>query len=77
MKTLIQISLSAVLLVSVSGCAMFKMEKVSAWEKDILAKDEMQPGGEVIDGYIDDHIYFSKEASHGGTSVGGGGCGCN
>jgi hypothetical protein len=26
---------------------------------------------------LDDHIYFSKEASTGGLSFGGGGCGCN
>jgi len=26
---------------------------------------------------LDDHIYFSKEASNGGRSFGGGGCGCN
>jgi hypothetical protein len=26
---------------------------------------------------IDDHIYFSKEASGGGHGLGGGGCGCN
>jgi hypothetical protein len=27
--------------------------------------------------YADDHIFFSKEASTGGSGVGGGGCGCN
>jgi hypothetical protein len=26
---------------------------------------------------IDEHIYFSKEASSGGRGFGGGGCGCN
>jgi hypothetical protein len=26
---------------------------------------------------IDEHIYFSKEASMGGQDVSGGGCGCN
>jgi hypothetical protein len=26
---------------------------------------------------VDDHIYFSKEASSGGRSFAGGGCGCN
>jgi hypothetical protein len=30
-----------------------------------------------IDAAIDDHIYFSKEATSGGRSLGGGGCGCN
>jgi Domain of unknown function (DUF4266) len=26
---------------------------------------------------VDEHIYFSKEASMGGMNAGGGGCGCN
>jgi hypothetical protein len=26
---------------------------------------------------IDQHVYFSKEASTGGVGVAGGGCGCN
>jgi hypothetical protein len=30
-----------------------------------------------LDATIDDHIYFSKEASSGGRGFGGGGCGCN
>jgi hypothetical protein len=25
----------------------------------------------------DDHMYFSREASSGGSGFGGGGCGCN
>ena len=31
----------------------------------------------VIRDAVDDHIYFSKEGSTGGSDVGGGGCGCN
>lgn len=50
---------------------------VDVWERDILAKSEMQLGGKAIDRSIDDHIYFSKEASSGGRGFGGGGCGCN
>ena len=30
-----------------------------------------------VDHALDEHIYFSKEASSGGQGVGGGGCGCN
>lgn len=56
---------------------MFKTEKVEPWQKGILAKKEMSLEGDRIDGYVDEHIYFSKEASTGGTGVGGGGCGCN
>jgi hypothetical protein len=35
----------------------------------------MQP--DQHDAAIDDHIYFSKEASSGGRGFAGGGCGCN
>ncbi len=49
---------------------------VEAWERDILAKDEMQLPSDPLEAAIDDHIYFSKEASSGGRGFGGG-CGCN
>lgn len=45
------------------------------WERDILAKPEMQTSA--VDAAFDEHIYFSKEASSGGAGFGGGGCGCN
>jgi len=56
---------------------MAKIETVKPWQKGILAKPEMALEGSSIDTYVNDHIYFSKEGSTGGTSVGGGGCGCN
>jgi len=56
---------------------MIAVEKVKPWQKGILAKPEMELAGDPIDQYVDDHIYFSKEGSTGGSSVGGGGCGCN
>jgi hypothetical protein len=62
---------------NVSACSMFKFETVKPWQKGILAKKEMALEGDLIDGYVNEHIYFSKEGSTGGTSVGGGGCGCN
>jgi hypothetical protein len=37
----------------------------------------MQLDGKAVDRALDDHIYFSKEASSGGRGFGGGGCGCN
>jgi len=58
----------------VSGCAKVG---VQVWERDVLAKDEMQLDYPALDMSIDDHIYFSKEASSGGRGFGGGGCGCN
>ena len=50
---------------------------VQPWERDLLAKQEMQLISDPIEAGLDDHIYFSKEASSGGASFGGGGCGCN
>lgn len=57
-----------------SGCASLG---VQPWERDLLAKDEMALTSSPIDAALDDHIYFSKEATSGGRSFGGGGCGCN
>jgi len=56
------------------GCSSMGVEP---WERDILAKDEMQLTTDAVEASIDDHIYFSKEASSGGRGFGGGGCGCN
>lgn len=50
---------------------------VEPWERDVLAKEEMQLTTDAVEAGIDDHIYFSKEASSGGRGFGGGGCGCN
>lgn len=55
-----------------SGCA-----EVRPWERNILARPEMQLTPDKLGAYADDHIYFSKEAATGGKAVGGGGCGCN
>ena len=57
-----------------AGCSSMGVEP---WERDLLAKDSMQPVPDYFDGFYDEHIYFSKEASSGGQGVGGGGCGCN
>lgn len=57
-----------------AGCSSMGVEP---WERDVLAKDEMQLVADPLEASIDDHIYFSKEASSGGRGFGGGGCGCN
>jgi hypothetical protein len=59
---------------SISGCSTIGIE---VWERDILAKPEMALDAQALDRSFDDHIYFSKEASSGGRSFAGGGCGCN
>jgi hypothetical protein len=50
---------------------------VEPWQRDVLAKEEMQLTTDPVEAGLDDHIYFSKEASSGGRGFGGGGCGCN
>jgi hypothetical protein len=50
---------------------------VEPWERDVLAKEQMKLVTDPVEAGIDDHIYFSKEASSGGRGFGGGGCGCN
>jgi Domain of unknown function (DUF4266) len=47
------------------------------WQRDVLSRSDMRPDGAGLDDAIDNHLYFSKEASSGGRSFGGGGCGCN
>lgn len=66
--------LVAGVLLLMSGCASVG---VQPWERDVLARPEMSLDADPLDAAIDDHIYFSKEASSGGRGFGGGGCGCN
>ena len=62
----------AVLPLLLGGCTV-----VEPWQRDVLARPEMSLDAAALDAGIDDHIYFSKEASSGGRGFGGGGCGCN
>ena len=59
---------------SLGGCAHVG---VQPWEREVLARDDMQLDAHALDAAIDDHIYFSKEGTSGGRGFGGGGCGCN
>lgn len=61
-------------LLSLASCSSMGVEP---WDRDLLAKPEMAINSSPLDQTIDDHIYFSKEASSGGRSFAGGGCGCN
>ncbi len=56
------------------GCASLG---VQPWEREVLARDDMQLDANALDTAFDDHIYFSKEGTSGGRGFGGGGCGCN
>jgi thiol-disulfide isomerase/thioredoxin len=50
---------------------------VAPWRRGALADPAMTFGSDALESELDDHIYFSKEASSGGRGFGGGGCGCN
>jgi hypothetical protein len=56
----------------VGGCATVK-----PWQREALADPIMQPGRNPLAAAQLEHVYFSREAASGGTTVGGGGCGCN
>ncbi len=59
---------------ALSGCSQLG---VKSYERGLLAKESMLLVSDPVEAGLDDHIYFSKEASSGGRGFGGGGCGCN
>ncbi|WOH37937.1 DUF4266 domain-containing protein [Thalassotalea fonticola] len=74
MNRTFKLSIIAISITLASGCSSLG---VQPWERDLLAKRQMAITSSPIDAALDDHIYFSKEASSGGRSFAGGGCGCN
>ena len=62
-------------LVAAAACASCTAPR--PWEKDLMARPEMQLTPYPLQIAADEHIYFSKEASSGGRGFAGGGCGCN
>jgi hypothetical protein len=64
----------AAALTGLTGCSNMG---VQPWDRDLLARDDMQLVSDPLEAALDEHIYFSKEASSGGQGFGGGGCGCN
>lgn len=59
---------------ALAGCAGVGPQP---WDRDLLAKREMQIDAHGPALAADEHIYFSKEGSAGGRTFDGGGCGCN
>ncbi len=59
---------------ALGGCGLLG---VKPWQREYMARPSMQLDSDPVENSIDDHIYFSKEASSGGRGFGGGGCGCN
>jgi Domain of unknown function (DUF4266) len=73
-KAFLQLVLMLGALILASGCTSLG---VKAYDRDLLARDDMRLDANPVDAAIDEHLYFSKEASSGGRSYAGGGCGCN
>ena len=74
LRTLRRLLPAVIAAAACSGCANLGVEP---WERDILARPDMQLDASPLEAALDDHIYFSKEATSGGRGYGGGGCGCN
>ena len=70
LRSIIVMGCTAILLAT--GCA-----NVKPWERGTLADYTMRPDRDALGPALSEHIWFSREASHGGGGVGGGGCGCN
>jgi len=60
------------LVLGASGCATVRPE-----QRAVLADPTMQFDNDPGDGAARDHVLENREGSSGGTSVKGGGCGCN
>jgi hypothetical protein len=58
----------------IPGCAA---APVKPWDRDLLAQKKMRFVPLPLENAVDQHVYFSKEGSTGGSDLGGGGCGCN
>jgi hypothetical protein len=67
-----KIILFCLLLVSLYSC-----KGVAPYEKEVLATPKMSLNSDSLINSINDHIYFSREATSGGKGFAGGGCGCN
>jgi len=63
------------MLVTLTG--LISCTQVQPWERGYLARDEMAWEADGLETTLNQHIFFSKEASSGGSSAAGGGCGCN
>lgn len=65
------------LLLLCTGIFLTGCTQVRPWERGYLAREEMLWDADALERQLNDHIFFSKEASSGGSSAAGGGCGCN
>jgi len=71
---LLPLSFGLLLLALGSGCAI---QHVQPWERGTLSEYSMRADRDPLATAMNEHTYFSREASSGGKGVGGSGCGCN
>jgi hypothetical protein len=71
LRALLKLSL-LVLLLSLSACVTVRPE-----QRAVLADPTMQFDNDPGDGAAREHVLENREGSSGGSSVKGGGCGCN
>lgn len=67
----------ALLAAALAAFAATGCTTVQPWQRGTLADYTMRPDRDPLHAAMSEHIYYSREASHGGRGVGGGGCGCN
>lgn len=60
--------------VLLGGCSRLGVEP---WERALLSEPGMAIDPDPVQTALNEHIFFSKEASTGGLGTAGGGCGCN
>ncbi len=68
---------SLLMILVLLGLQACGITEVKPWERDFLARPEMAWAPDPQTAAQRGHVYFSKEASSGGASAGGGGWGCN
>ncbi len=76
MRKLLILLFSSLLLISMSSCCQY-LVRVKPYERGNLANPLMSDDIDSLQRPMSEHVYFSREGSHGGGGVGGGGCGCN
>jgi Domain of unknown function (DUF4266) len=64
------------LAVLLCGCSE-KLCRVKQYQRGRFARISMADTTDPVHKAMTEHAYFSREASYGGSGVGGGGCGCN
>jgi len=69
--------LRTTLLLLICSLMLISCVDVRAWERGYHARQEMAWAPDALESSLNDQIFYSKEASSGGNSAAGGGCGCN